>query len=60
MVDAALEILPALYNSNNLTARVDPDNAASARVLTRRGFRASGRENGVERYTREEPPSAAP
>ncbi|MBD2766069.1 GNAT family N-acetyltransferase [Kocuria sp. cx-455] len=60
MVDAGLETIPALYDSDNLIARVDPDNTASARVLTRRGFHVTGCENGLDRYTRKEPSSAAP
>ena len=60
MVDAALEILPTLYNSDHLIARVDPDNAASARVLTRRGFHTTGCDNGLDRYLWEGPSSAAP
>lgn len=60
MVDAGLGTIPALYDSDNVVARVDPDNAASARVLTRRGFRATGCENGLDRYTREVPSSATP
>ena len=57
MVDAALGLIPALYHSGNLTARVDPDNAASAKVLTRRGFHARGHQNGLDRYVWKAPSS---
>lgn len=50
MIDAGLEIIPRLFNTNILIAHVDPNNAASARVLTRRGFHTTVRENGLDRY----------
>lgn len=33
-----------------ITARVDPGNAASERLLTRLGFRSDGRHNGMQRF----------
>ena len=53
MVDAAVATVPALYGTDALTARVHPDNAVSARLLTRRGFRPAGHHEGVDHYRKE-------
>lgn len=48
----ALELLPAQLGTDVLTARVHPDNAASAAVLRHHGFRADGAEDGLDRFLR--------
>lgn len=50
MVDAAAATVPALYGTGTLIARVHPDNAVSARLLTRRGFGPAGHHDGVDHY----------
>lgn len=57
MVDRALEIIPCVYDTNCLLARVAPGNAASARVLTRRGLRYQALEEGLELYVSQQPPA---
>lgn len=50
MVDRALSTIPEVYGQVRLIARVDPANAASARVLTRRGFELEASQDGLDRY----------
>lgn len=50
MVDRALAAVPGVYGRVRLIAHVDPDNTASARVLTRRGFRLETGPDGLDRY----------
>lgn len=50
MVDAALVVIPDLYGTRELLARVHPDNAVSARLLTRRGFQFDGNHGGLDHY----------
>ncbi|MGX5358146.1 GNAT family N-acetyltransferase [Kocuria sp. KH4] len=50
MVDLTVAIVPEVYGRVRLIARVDPANAASARVLTRRGFEPEAGEDGLDRY----------
>lgn len=57
MVDQALEVITHLYDTNCLLARVAPDNAVSARVLTRRGLRYQSIEDGLELYVSQQPPA---
>lgn len=52
MVDAALLLVPDVYGTGELFARVDPANAASARLLTGRGFQFDGHHDGVDHYRR--------
>ena len=51
MLDAALASIPDIYGSRNLLARVDPANAASAKLLTRRGFQLDTHHEGLDHYT---------
>lgn len=51
MVDKALAILPEIYGTPKHIARVDPANAASAKVLTRRGFQLEATREGLDYYT---------
>ncbi|MCC5782816.1 hypothetical protein CK505_17485 [Kocuria sp. WN036] len=50
MVDRAVATVPEIYGQVRLIARVDPANAASARVLTRRGFELETSQDGIDRY----------
>lgn len=50
MVDLAATTVPGIYGRVRLIARVDPANAASARVLTRRGFALEANQDGLDRY----------
>ena len=50
MVDRAVATVPEIYGQVRLIARVDPANAASARVLTRRGFELEASQDGLDRY----------
>lgn len=50
LVDQAQRDVPVLFQSSTLVAYVSPDNEASARVLTRRGFVWEARENDLDRY----------
>ncbi len=52
MLDRALEVLPSVYETPRLSARVSPENTASARVLTRRLFTYQGHLEGVDLYFR--------
>lgn len=58
MIDAGLEMIPRLFTTDTLIAHVDPANAASGRVLIRRGLHLAGRENGLDRYDWQESPFA--
>lgn len=51
MVDSALTTLPGVYGSPKFIARVDPANAASAKLLTRRGFKLETHCEGLDYYT---------
>ncbi|MBT2504274.1 GNAT family N-acetyltransferase [Curtobacterium sp. ISL-83] len=53
MIDRALEVLPGVYETPQLSARVSPNNIFSARVLTRRFFEYQGRLNGLDLYRRD-------
>lgn len=50
IVDQAQSDIPVLFQSFNLIAHVSPDNEASARALTRRGFEREARDSGLDRY----------
>lgn len=50
MLDSALATIPAVYATSTLIARVDPANAASTKLLTRRGFELDHRHEGLEHY----------
>lgn len=50
MVDAALLLVPDVYGTGEVFARVDPANAASARLLSGRGFQFDGHHDGVDHY----------
>ncbi|WP_176338392.1 GNAT family N-acetyltransferase [Kocuria salina] len=50
MVDRAVAVVPQVYGRARLIARVDPANAASARLLTRRGFGLGANHDGLDRY----------
>lgn len=50
MVDLAVAMAPEVYGRVRLIARVAPANAASARVLTRRGFELEASQDGLDRY----------
>jgi ribosomal-protein-alanine N-acetyltransferase len=52
MLDRAVEVLPSVYGTPRLSARVSPDNTASARVLTRRFFTYQGHLDGLDLYSR--------
>ena len=51
MVDGALASIPKDYGTSQLIARVDPANAASAKLLTRRGFQLRSNHDGLDLYT---------
>jgi ribosomal-protein-alanine N-acetyltransferase len=51
MVDGALATIPEVYGTRQLVARVDPANAASAKLLTRRGFQHGTNHDGLDHYT---------
>ncbi len=51
MVDGALVTIPEVYGTRKLIARVDPANAASAKLLTRRGFKLETGHEGLDNYT---------
>ena len=51
MVDGALVTIPEVYGTRKLIARVDPANAASAKLLTRRGFKLETGNEGLDNYT---------
>ncbi|WP_343317353.1 GNAT family N-acetyltransferase [Arthrobacter sp. TMP15] len=51
MVDGALASIPKDYGTSQLIARVDQANAASAKLLTRRGFQLSSNHDGLNLYT---------
>ncbi|WP_426735183.1 GNAT family N-acetyltransferase [Glutamicibacter sp. 2E12] len=51
MLDSALTTIPEVYATKTLIARVDPANAASARLLTRRGFQLETHHEGLDLYT---------
>lgn len=51
MVDSALAVIPEVYGTQKLIARVDPANAASAKLLTRRGFKLETHHAGLDLYT---------
>jgi ribosomal-protein-alanine N-acetyltransferase len=51
MLDATLASIPDTYGSRNLLARVDPANAVSAKLLTRRGFQLDTHVEGLDHYT---------
>lgn len=50
MVDGALATIPEVYGTRQLVARVDPANAASAKLLTRRGFQLRSNHDGLDLY----------
>ncbi|MEX5237326.1 GNAT family N-acetyltransferase [Kocuria arenosa] len=50
MVDRAVAMVLEVYGQVRLIARVDPANAASARVLIRRGFDLESSQDGLDRY----------
>lgn len=50
MVNQALATIPCVYGTGKLIARVDPGNAASAKLLTRRGFQYAGSDAGLDHY----------
>lgn len=50
MVAQALPMVGQLFGAACLTARVDPANTASVRVLIRHGFRHDGCREGLDRY----------
>lgn len=51
MVDGALASIPKVYGTRQLVAHVDPANAASAKLLTRRGFQLRSNHDGLDHYT---------
>lgn len=52
MLDCALDTIPAVYETRDLFARVDPTNAVSASLLARRGFQFDANTGGLDHYTR--------
>ena len=50
IVEQALTVVPEVFDSERLTAQVDPENAASIRVLTRRGFHFASTAAGLDQY----------
>jgi ribosomal-protein-alanine N-acetyltransferase len=53
MVDEAITAIPELFDVNTLIARMDPDNVASARLLSRRGFTPCASKESLDRYIRD-------
>lgn len=51
MVNSALVTIPEVYGTQTLIARVAPANAASAKLLTRRGFTLESHHEGLDHYT---------
>lgn len=51
MVNSALVTIPEVYGTQELIARVDPANAASAKLLTRNGFKLESHHEGLDHYT---------
>ena len=51
MVDGALSSVPQDYGTSQLVARVAPANAASAKILTRRGLQLRSNHDGLDLYT---------
>ncbi|QXQ11951.1 GNAT family N-acetyltransferase [Paeniglutamicibacter sp. Y32M11] len=51
ILDKALTTVPEIYGTRKLIARVDPANAASAKVLTRGGFQLEATREGLDYYT---------
>ena len=52
LVDHGLDALPSLYGTSEFSARVSPDNTASARALTRRHFLRQAHVDGLDIYLR--------
>jgi RimJ/RimL family protein N-acetyltransferase len=52
LIDRGLDVLPSLYGTAEFSARVSPDNTASARALTRRHFLLQGHIDGLDVYLR--------
>ncbi|POH56804.1 hypothetical protein CVS28_19095 [Arthrobacter glacialis] len=50
MPDAALASIPDIYLTRELFARVDPANAVSTKLLTRRGFQLDTHHEGLDHY----------
>lgn len=50
IVEQALTVVPAVFGTERLTAQVDPENAASTRALTRRGFHLATPGTGLDQY----------
>ena len=50
MVDLVVSIVPEVYGRVRLVVRVDPANAVSARVLTRRCFELEVSQEDLDRY----------
>lgn len=53
IVEQALALVPEVFDSERLTAKVDPENAASTRVLTRRGFHFAFTDANLDQYVRD-------
>lgn len=52
LIDHGLDVLPSLYGTSDFSARVSPDNTASARALTRRHFLRQAQVDGLDVYLR--------
>lgn len=50
ILDHALSIVPEVFGARTLLARVSPSNAASVRLLSRRGFRLESTEDNLHHY----------
>lgn len=50
IVEQALTVVPEVFDSERLTALVNPENAASIRVLNRRGFHFASTAAGLDQY----------
>lgn len=57
IVNQALTVVPAVFGCGRMMARVDPENAASARVLARHGFHRASADGDLDQYVRD--PAAA-
>ncbi len=51
MLDSALITIPAAYKTTKISASVAPANTASAKVLTRRGFKRVSGDEVLDHYT---------
>jgi RimJ/RimL family protein N-acetyltransferase len=52
LLDSAVEMLPMIYGTTQLSARVSQGNTASIRALIRRSFVHQGHVDGLDLYAR--------